>query len=214
LIAWWRTIIKYYRGHFYAKAKNLTRQLTAAYDDAFRHIDLLLMPTLPTATRIPAAGAPVEEIVGRALEILPNTAPFDTAGHPAMSIPCGLVDRLPVGLMLVGRRYEEATICRGTHAFEQAGDWQSIWLRWDASTRSPSFCSFTRREVQPGRRSSSLLPRHAMRGAAAAARRPRRVMSTSSCTMSQTSRMPRASTGWPSLPSGWACASRLDRSWS
>jgi amidase len=119
--------IKHYRGHFYAKAQNLTRQLTAAYDAAFNEVDLLLMPTLPlTATKIPAPGAPVEETVARALEMISNTAPFDSTGHPAMSIPCGLVDRLPVGLMLVGRRYEEATIYRGAYAFEQAGDWQSI----------------------------------------------------------------------------------------
>lgn len=119
--------IKHYRGHFYAKAQNLTRQLTAAYDDAFKDVDLLLMPTLPlTATKIPAPGAPVEEVVARALEMIANTAPFDSTGHPAMSIPCGLVDGLPVGLMLVGRRYEEATIYRGAYAFEQAGDWQSF----------------------------------------------------------------------------------------
>jgi len=119
--------IKHYGGHFYAKAQNLTRQLTQAYDDALKDFDLLLMPTLPiTATKLPAAGAPVNEIVARALEMLPNTAPFDSTGHPAMSIPCGLVDGLPVGMMLVGRRYEEATIYRGAYAFEQAGDWQTI----------------------------------------------------------------------------------------
>ena len=119
--------IKHYRGHFYAKAQNLTRQLTQAYDDAFKDFDLLLMPTVPiTATKIPAPGAPVEEIVARALEMLANTAPFDSTGHPAMSLPCGLVDGLPVGMMLVGRRYEEGTIYRAAYAFEQAGDWQTL----------------------------------------------------------------------------------------
>ena len=119
--------IKHYHGHFYAKAQNLTRQLTQAYDDAFKDFDLLLMPTVPlTATKIPAADASIEENVGRALEMLANTAPFDSTGHPAMSIPCGLLDGLPVGMMLVGRRYEEGTIYCGAYAFEQAGDWQSI----------------------------------------------------------------------------------------
>ncbi len=119
--------IKHYRGHFYAKAQNLTRQLTRAYDDAFKDFDLLLMPTLPiVATKLPEPGASIEEIVGRALEMIANTAPFDSTGHPAMSIPCGLVDGLPVGMMLVGRRYEEGTIYRGAYAFEQAGNWESI----------------------------------------------------------------------------------------
>src|SRR5215471_4985137 len=59
--------IKHYRGHFYAKAQNLTRQLTQAYDDAFKDVDLLLMPTLPiTATKLPASGATVEDNVARA----------------------------------------------------------------------------------------------------------------------------------------------------
>ena len=114
--------IKHYRGHFYAKAQNLTRQLIQAYDDALKQVDLLLMPTLPmTATEIPKPGASVEDNIGRALEMIANTAPFDSTGHPAMSIPCGTVDGLPVGLMLIGRRYEEGTIYRGAYAFEQAG---------------------------------------------------------------------------------------------
>jgi amidase len=58
--------------------------------------------------------------------MLPNTCPFDVTGHPAMSLPCGLVDGLPVGMMLVGRKYEEATIYRAAWSFEQAGDWKSI----------------------------------------------------------------------------------------
>ena len=119
--------IKHYRGHFYAKAQNLTRQLKQAYDDAFKDYDLLLMPTLPiTASKLPAPNAPAEEIVLRALEMVANTAPFDSTGHPAMSIPCGLVDGLPVGMMLVGKDYDEATIYRGAYAFEQAGDWKAI----------------------------------------------------------------------------------------
>jgi amidase len=119
--------IKHYRGHFYAKAQNLTRQLTQAYDEAFKEFDLLLMPTLPiTSSKLPAPGASVEETVARAFEMISNTAPFDATGHPAMSIPCGLVDGLPVGMMLIGRRYEEGAIYRGAYAFEQAGDWRAL----------------------------------------------------------------------------------------
>ena len=85
------------------------------------------MPTVPiTASKIPAPNASIEENVARALEMIANTAPFDSTGHPAMSIPCGLVDGLPVGMMLVGKRYDEATIYRGAYAFEQAGDWKGI----------------------------------------------------------------------------------------
>ena len=118
---------KHYRGHFYAKAQNLSRKLRAAYDAALADHDLLLMPTLPMkATPLPPADAPRELYVQRAFEMIANTAPFDATGHPAMSLPCGLVDGLPVGLMLIGRHYDEATIYRAAHAFEQSGNWRSV----------------------------------------------------------------------------------------
>ena len=53
-------------------------------------------------------------------------APFDVTGHPAMSIPCGMGDGLPVGLMLVAARWREATIYRAAAAFEQADDWRRL----------------------------------------------------------------------------------------
>ena len=50
----------------------------------------------------------------------------DISHHPAMSLPCGMADGLPVGLMLVGRHFDEKTIYRAAHAFEQAGDWKEM----------------------------------------------------------------------------------------
>jgi amidase len=109
-----------YHGRYYAKAQNLARLLTKAYDDTLQSVDLLVMPTLPMkATLIPSADASREEKVARALEMIPNTCPFDVTGHPAMTIPCGLSDGLPVGMMLVGRRWNDATVLRAAHAFEQ-----------------------------------------------------------------------------------------------
>ena len=117
--------IKHYRGHYYAKAQNLSRKLRAAYDAALSSYDLLLMPTLPLkATPLPPADAPRELYIQRAFEMVANTAPFDATGHPAMSIPCGQSDGLPVGLMLIGKHWEESTIYRAAHAFEQTGDWK------------------------------------------------------------------------------------------
>jgi amidase len=111
-----------YHGRYYAKAQNLARTLTAAYDEALRDVDLLLMPTIPMkATRLPAPDASREERVARALEMITNTAPFDVSGHPAMNVPCARSEGLPVGLMLVGRHWEDATVLRAAHAFEQLG---------------------------------------------------------------------------------------------
>ena len=110
----------HYHGRYYAKAQNLARILTKAYDDALQSVDLLVMPTLPMkATLIPPAGTPREEKVARALEMIANTCPFDVTGHPAMTIPCGLSQGLPVGMMLVGRKWNDATVLRAAHAFEQ-----------------------------------------------------------------------------------------------
>ena len=112
---------------FYGKAVNISRRLKAAYDAVLEQYDLLLMPTTPMkATPLPGPEAPREEIVARALEMIGNTAPFDITHHPAMSLPCGMVDGLPVGLMLVGRHFEEMTIYRAAHAFEQIGDWKKM----------------------------------------------------------------------------------------
>jgi amidase len=118
---------KHYRGHFYAKAQNLSRKLRAAYDAQLADVDLLLMPTLPIkATPLPPPDAPRELYIQRAFEMIANTAPFDATGHPAMTVPCGLAEGLPVGLMLIGKHYDEATIYRAAHAFEQGGDWRSM----------------------------------------------------------------------------------------
>ena len=119
--------IKHHRGHFYAKAQNLGRLLRKTYDDVLARYDLLLMPTLPMkATPLPPANAPLALWCRRAFEMLPNTCPFDVTGHPAMNIPCGMSDGLPVGMMLVGKHYAETTIYRAAHTFEQLGDWRNF----------------------------------------------------------------------------------------
>jgi len=120
-------MLEKHRGNYYAKAQNLSRRLRAAYDDALASCDLLLMPTLPLkATRLPGPDAPLAEVLQRAFEMLGNTAPFDVTGHPAMSIPCGMSDGLPAGMMLIGKHCDEATIYRAAHAFEKSGDWKSV----------------------------------------------------------------------------------------
>src|SRR5438105_5990875 len=108
-----------YQGRYYAKAQNLARVLRAAYDEAFKQVDLLVMPTTPMkATPIPPPNASREEYVARALEMIANTCPFDVTGHPAITVPCGMSDGLPVGMMLIGRQWEDGTVLRAAHAFE------------------------------------------------------------------------------------------------
>ena len=58
--------------------------------------------------------------------MISNTAPFDITHHPAMAVPCGVSDGLPVSVMLVSKHFDEASIYRAAHAFEQSGDWMTM----------------------------------------------------------------------------------------
>lgn len=119
--------IKNYSGRYYAKSQNIARRARAAYDQKFAEYDLLLMPTLPiVAQPLPQQNCSLTEYISKAFEMIANTAPQDITGHPAMSIPCGLVDDLPVGMMLIGRYFGEGTIYQAAAAFEKNVDWKKI----------------------------------------------------------------------------------------
>ncbi|WP_436933823.1 amidase family protein [Halovenus marina] len=107
-------------GQHYARAKNLSRWLTSAYDDAFDRadVDVLALPTAITTAHECDPNASRRECVHRAFTVT-NTAPFNVTGHPAISVPCGEVDGLPVGAMLVARRNDDRTLLRAAQFLEQ-----------------------------------------------------------------------------------------------
>ena len=111
----------YGSGH-YARAQNQVPALRAAYDEALQRFDVLVMPTEPSvAPPLPAPKPSVTESLAASFGHAVNTAQFDLTGHPAMSVPCARVEGLPVGMMLVGRRFEDDVVLRAAHAFEQTG---------------------------------------------------------------------------------------------
>lgn len=115
-----------YRGRFYGKGQNIMRLCNERYLAALKRFDLLVMPTLPIKPQPhPPADCSLSLYVQRAFEMVPNTAPFN-GGLPAMSIPCGLSEGLPIGLMLVGPHYGEMKIYQAADAFEQSGDWHNM----------------------------------------------------------------------------------------
>jgi amidase len=116
-----------YSSVMYAKAQNMRRELRAAYDDALSRYDLLLMPTTPMPAHRNDAGGDPHAVINHGWDMLANTAPFDMSGHPAISVPCGKAsDGLPIGMMLVGRHFDDATVLRAAHAFEQSADWETL----------------------------------------------------------------------------------------
>lgn len=115
-----------YRGRFYGKAQNIMRRCKESYHAVLKQYDLLLMPTLPIKPQPhPPADSSLSLYVQRAFEMVANTAPFN-GGLPAMNVPCGFSEGLPIGMMLVGPNYGEMKIYQAAHAFEQSGDWRNM----------------------------------------------------------------------------------------
>lgn len=112
-----------YKGTYYAKAQNLKRELAGSYDDALEDVDVLAMPTLPYSPPEVDTDPTLKDLLARQLDMRPNTAPFDATGHPAISVPCGTANGLPVGLMLVGEQFADDTVLSAAHAFEQRVGW-------------------------------------------------------------------------------------------
>jgi amidase len=111
---------KYY-GKYYAKAQNLVFLLKEAYDNVLKEVDVLIMPTTPMKA-MPIPEKPTfAEYFGTAFGMFQNTCPFNCTHHPAMSIPCAKSDGLPIGMMLIGRHFEEDVVLRAAHAFEKTG---------------------------------------------------------------------------------------------
>jgi amidase len=107
-----------YRGQVYAKARNLCRRLSGAYDETLADADVLAMPTIPELPYRVREGLSNAELIERAIGLLNNRATFNATGHPAISVPAGTVNGLPVGVSFVGRRGHDETVIRAASAFE------------------------------------------------------------------------------------------------
>jgi amidase len=117
-----------YNGRYYAKAQNIRLKIRQEFEKAFEQVDVLVLPTTPMKPmEIPEApNTPSPEVVTSALDNLVNTNTFDLTGHPAITVPCGRSDGLPVGMMLVGRHWDEETLLRAAYAFEQTGTYGDV----------------------------------------------------------------------------------------
>lgn len=105
-----------YYDAYYLKAQKVRTLIKKDFDQVFSQYDLIIGPTAPTpAFRI-------GEQVGDPLTMYLNdicTIPVSLAGVPAISVPCGMADGLPIGLQIIGKAFDESTVLRAAHAFEQ-----------------------------------------------------------------------------------------------
>jgi aspartyl-tRNA(Asn)/glutamyl-tRNA(Gln) amidotransferase subunit A len=104
---------------YYLKAQKVRSLITAEFRRAFTEVDLLVCPTSPTPAF--GIGAKVDDPVTMYLNDI-YTIGANLAGLPAMSIPCGFVGQLPVGLQLIGPHFGEGPILAAAHAYQQATD--------------------------------------------------------------------------------------------
>ena len=91
-----------------------------SYDVLLRDYDVLVTPTTPMKAHQYRIDLDPEQLVLAGWDMVANTAPFNMTGHPSLSVPCGSSDGLPVGMMLTGRHFDDATLLAVAHVYEQA----------------------------------------------------------------------------------------------
>ncbi len=105
-----------YYDAFYLKAQKVRTVITEEFRDAFQRYDLIVTPTSPTVAF--PIGAKVDDPYAMYLNDV-FTLPSSVAGNPAISVPCGLSEGLPVGLQLIGDLFGEPKLIQAAHAFER-----------------------------------------------------------------------------------------------
>jgi aspartyl-tRNA(Asn)/glutamyl-tRNA(Gln) amidotransferase subunit A len=112
-----------YYDAYYLKAQQVRTLILRDYDRAFERVDVVAMPTTPTAAfKIGERSAdPLQMYLGDVFTVSANLA-----GLPAVSVPCGFSDGgLPIGLQLTGRRFDESTLLRIADAYERDTEWSN-----------------------------------------------------------------------------------------
>ncbi len=111
-----------YYDAYYLKAQKVRQLISEDFRRAFAQVDVLMGPTSPT----PAfkLGAKVDDPITMYLNDI-YTIGANLAGLPGISVPCGFVDALPVGLQIIGPHFGEARLLTAAHAFQKATDWHT-----------------------------------------------------------------------------------------
>lgn len=105
---------------YYLKAQKVRRLIQQDFINAFKDVDVLMSPVTPSPAFV--QGEKTSDPVTMYLEDV-FTIAVNLAGVPAMSVPAGFVDGLPVGLQIIGNYFEEARLLNTAHQFQQVTDW-------------------------------------------------------------------------------------------
>jgi aspartyl-tRNA(Asn)/glutamyl-tRNA(Gln) amidotransferase subunit A len=109
-----------YYDAYYGKAQKVRTLVRREFEAAFARVDLIVAPTTPN---VPFKHGEKEDPVQMYLNDV-FTIPADMSGIPAVSVPCGFTaGGLPIGLQVIGKTLDEATVLRAAYAYEQATDW-------------------------------------------------------------------------------------------
>jgi aspartyl-tRNA(Asn)/glutamyl-tRNA(Gln) amidotransferase subunit A len=111
-----------YYDAYYLKAQRVRSLINADFIRAFQSVDVLMGPTTPTPAF--AIGAKTSDPITMYLNDI-YTIGANLAGLPAISVPCGFVEDLPVGLQIVGPHFSEARVLNAAHALQRVTDWHT-----------------------------------------------------------------------------------------
>jgi aspartyl-tRNA(Asn)/glutamyl-tRNA(Gln) amidotransferase subunit A len=109
-----------YYDAYYLQAQKVRRLITDDFERAFKQVDVLMCPTSPTTAF--DLGAKMDDPVTMYLNDI-YTIGANLAGLPAMSIPCGFIDELPVGLQIIGGHFAEAKLLNVANVYQRETDW-------------------------------------------------------------------------------------------
>jgi aspartyl-tRNA(Asn)/glutamyl-tRNA(Gln) amidotransferase subunit A len=111
-----------YHDKYYLKALKIRTLIKQDFDRAFGDVDVLIAPTMPyPAFRL---GEKINDPLSLYLADV-DTVPVNLAGVPAISVPCGFSEGLPIGMQIIGKHFDEATILRTACTFEENTDFNS-----------------------------------------------------------------------------------------
>ena len=117
-----------YYDQYYSKAQRVRTLIVDDFKQVFEKVDLLIAPTLPSVA-LEIGASEKSALFGELTDLLQE--PSSIAGLPAITVPCGLSDNLPVGVQLIGSHLSEEKLLAAAHLYEQSTDFHKEYPNLD-----------------------------------------------------------------------------------